>query len=454
MPAQGGGIKMPMEPGNNASGSTMLRIFLLIVLSTLPARAYAVDLSLRSSHPLPGVTLVEGRLAPFFHNQPTSAFRVYAFHEEIPTLIPFQIDERDQRDRWILNHGPKGKQDNPAKQFDANDVLLFMNRDLGEEGDPFVISDEAQMWAEIQIGNPGTPLGFVYVGLFTPAAEPIMEREAYARYDPPMDRIYAQRYALAFGAPLPTHFAQVEQIGDFGTNIISGIKAAAEVRLLGGLFTFQRTDADLQSEVRSYQPGPVRVLRQARYWIPLPLGLRTSGKVDLIFYRDFVEGSALIKMKIPPRLILADGELKTYFDFLNMNGARFLLPGTQPSEAVNGSVTAAKHVLDGRPARWAALVLPSGRTLVLIPRLEGVLRKLDQRSYFHENVAQTAGGLPHFGFQFSKINRLESGSHHLSVFGVLLDSSEPTDIRQAVDIFLSPPRVRVIKMPTLDALLD
>ena len=429
----------------------MLPFLLLILLSILPVQAYAADLSLRSRLPLPGVTLVEGRLAPFFHGQPTSAFRVYAFHDNVPIPIPFQIDERDRRDRWVLNHGPKGKQDTPANEFDANDVLLFMNRDLGEQGDPFVIPDEALAWAEVQVGNPHTPLGFVYVGLFAPAAAPPVEEEPYARYDPPTDRIYAERYALAFDAPLPTHFSQVEQLGDFGTNIISGIKAAAEVRLLGGLFTFQRTDADLQSELRSYQPGPVRVLRQARYWIPLPLGLRTSGKVDLIFYRDFVEGSALIKIKIPPRLVLADGELKTYFDFLNMNGARFLLQGTPLSEAVNGSMTPAKRALDGRRARWAALVLPSGRTLLLIPRLEGALSKLDQRSYFAESMTQTAGGLPHFGFQFFEINRLESGSHRLSVFGVLLDSTEPDDIQQAAQLFLSPPQVSVTQ---LDALLN
>ena len=180
----------------------MLPLLLLIVLSTLPVKAYAADLSLKSSLPLPGITLIEGRLAPFFHGQPTSAFRVYAFHDAIPTPIPFQIDERDRRDRWILNHGPKGKQDIPAKQFDANDVLLFMNRDLGEQGDPLVIPDEAQVWAEVQIGNPHTPLGFVYVGLFTPAAVPTLEEELYARYDPPTDRIYAERYALAFDAPL------------------------------------------------------------------------------------------------------------------------------------------------------------------------------------------------------------------------------------------------------------
>lgn len=408
---------------------------------------------------LPGVSFIEGRLAPFFHNQPLSAFRVYAFQDDIPSPIPFQIDERDHRDRWILSHGPKAKHDTPAKIFDANDVIVVMNRDLGQRGDPLVIPDEASQWAEVRIGDETNPLGFVYVGMFEPHQAPPIEEEAYARYDPYTDRIYAERFALAFDAPLPTHFAPVDQIGDFGTNIIAGIKAAAEVRLLGGLFTFQRTDADLRSEFRSYQPGPVRVLRQARYWIPLPLGLRTSGKVDLIFYRDFVEGSALIKMKIPPRLVLADGELKTYFDFLNLNGARLLLNGLPLSEPVNGVMTRAKRALDGHPALWAALLLPTGQTVLLIPRLEGALRKLDQRSYFAEHTTGGAGGassagdggLPHFGFQFFEINRLETGSHRLSVFGVLLDSTEPHTIQQAAQLFLSPPQVTVTQ---LDPFLD
>lgn len=426
----------------------MLSLLLLIMLSTLAVKADAADLSLSPPLPLPGVTQVEGHLAPFFHNQPISAFRVYAFDNNIPRPIPFQIDERDHRDRWILTHGPKAKQDTPANVFDANDVLLFMNRDLGERGDPLVIPAAAQVWAEVQIGNSHTPLGFVYVGLFTPAAAPALEEAPYARYDPPTDRIYAERYALAFNAPLPTHFAPVEQIGDFGTNTISGIKVAAEVRLLGGLLTFQRTHTDLHGELRSYQPGPVRVLRQAKYWIPLPFGLRTSGKVNLIFYRDFVEGSALIKMKIPLRLVLADGEFKTYFDFLNLSGARLLLNGLSLSDPVNGAMTEAKRALDGRSALWAALVLPTGRSMLLIPRLEGALSKLDQRSYFFESTTQTAGGLPHFGFQFLEINRLETGSHRLSVFGVLLDSTAPDDIQQAAQLFLSPPPVKV--MPVME----
>ena len=317
-----------MTPMRNTSPLALRSVLLAACLVQLLLAAPAVP------SPPPGVSLIEGRLAPFFHNRPVSAFRVYAFHDDRPQPVPFQIDERDERDRWILNHGPKAKHDSPAGVFDANDAIVVMNRDLGQRGDPSVLPDRASRWAEVRVGTETSPLGFVYVGVFPPAQAPPFVTRPYARYDPATDRVYAERYALAFDAPLPTHFAPVERLGDFGTNTIAGIKAAADVRLLGGLLSFQRTHADLRSTLRSYQPGPVRAIRQARYRVPLPFGLRTSGKVNLIFYRDFVEGSALIKIKIPPRLVLADGEFKAYFDFLNLGGARLLLNGAPLGEAV------------------------------------------------------------------------------------------------------------------------
>jgi hypothetical protein len=244
----------------------------------------------------------------------------------------------------------------------------------------------------------------------------------------------------------------VNQLGDFGTNTIAGIHASGEVRFIGGLFTLRRTDKDIRAELLAYRDGPVRVIRRARYWIPLPLGFRTSGRVDLLFYRDFVEGTALVKLKIPPRLVLADGELMTYFDFLDLSGARLLLDGEQPSEPVNGRMTPAKRALTGRPAHWAALLLPDGRTVLLIVRLEGALQRLEQRLYFADTTlpGNSLGGKPIFGFQFSRVNRLETGAHRLSVFGVVLEDTHITDLPWVAGLFLSPPAVNVSllqKMP-------
>src|SRR5262249_4824260 len=120
-----------------------------------------------------------------------------------------------------------------------------------------------------------------------------------------------------------------------------------------------------------------------------------------------------------------------------------LLEGMAPSEPVDGRMTPSKQALVGRPAHWAALILPEGRTVVFIIRLEGALQQLDQRLYFADSLQSNdkAGGRPLFGFHLGQMNRLKTGTHRLSVFAQVLDSVDPGEIRNAVTVFLSPPEV-------------
>jgi hypothetical protein len=262
------------------------------------------------------------------------------------------------------------------------------------------------------------------------------------------DRVYAERYALEFHAPFPKHIAFVDKMGEFGENAVAGVHAVGDVRFLGGLLTLHRTDADIHAELLGYRNGPVRALRLARYWIPLPFGFHTTGRVDLLFYRDFVEGTALLKIAIPPKLILASGELRTYFDFLQQNGARVLLEESAVSEPVDGHMTPAKRQLVGRSARWAALLLPEGRTVLFIVRLEGGLQRLEQQLYFDDETKtdKNVGGRPLFGFQFTHVDRLQTGTHRLSVFACVLESVTPEEIRRTAQVFLSPPDVTVTQL--------
>jgi hypothetical protein len=398
---------------------------------------------------LPGVSLIEGRQAPSLIHQSVSSLRVYAFRDGVPRPIPFQVDERDRRDRWVLNRGNRPNADEPAQEFDDNDALVWLNRDLGSRGELAQLPAEANLWVEVRVGSEHAHLGFVYVGAFTQPPPLVCEDCGGARYDAATDRVYAERYALAFQAPFPTHIAFVKQMGDFGDNVVAGVRTVGDVQLLGGLLKIHKTDADVQAELLSYKNGPVRALRRARYTIPLPLGFHTSGRVDLLFYPDFVEGTALLKIAIPPRLLLASGELKAYFDFLQQNGARVLLEDGAASEPVDGQMTPAKQMLAEREAHWAALLLPEGRVVLFIVRLEGALRRLEQRLYFDDETKSesTPGGRPLFGFHFTHADRLETGTHRLSVFACVLDHASPKEIRRTAALFLSPPEVTVTPMP-------
>jgi len=396
--------------------------------------------------PFPGVTVVEGQKVSFLAHRPVASLRVYAFHNGKPVPIPFQVDERDRRERWILDQGAKPGSDESPGEFDNNDVVVIMNRDCGARGTVTALPPGATAWGEMRIGPETQPLGFAYLGSFAHPPPPSESEHPAARYDPETDRVYAERYALEFRAPLPRHVAFVNHLGEFGENTVAGVHVVGEVRFVGGLFTLRRTDSDIQSELLNYRNGPVRAIRRARYWIPLPLGFRTTGRVDLLFYRDFVEGTAQVKLKIPPSLVLADGELQTYFDFLHFDGARLLLEGSPPSDGVTDHETSANQAQTGRPARWAALRLPDGRTILFVVRLEGALQNLEQQVYFEDatRAGSTDGGQPLFGFQFSRVSRLETGTHRLSAFAAVLDDAlTDKEVAAAAQFFLSPPEVSV-----------
>ena len=399
-----------------------IRLALLIacLLTSLPARLRA-----EATPAQPGVIVLEGNELPFLHQQTLSHIQLFAFRSATLTLIPFQIDERDRRGRWVIKAGPRPSQDDRPGRFDPNDAIIFLRRDMGKRATAATFP--AGRWHEVRLGSDETSLGFVYIRVGMQASQPA--RPFSVRYDPQHDHVYAERYSVAFDTPLPSHLAFVESPGDLGQNLISGVAVAAEVSFLGELLNIRRTDRDLHTRLYGYTQGPVRVIRRARYWFPLPFGLRARGRIDLIFYPDFVEGTALVRLKIPPRFILADGEVSTYFNFLNFGQTQLLQADALP-------------VGEEQPPRWAALQLPTGQTLLLVMRLEGGLQQLEQQTYF-SNTGPPHSGRPSFGFHFSNIARLDAGTYRLSAFGILLETTDPKIIRSTAAFFLSPPPASV-----------
>ena len=403
-----------------------LAFLITCLLTSLPASLRAGE-SVPARSPQPGAIVLEGQALPFLYRHTLSQIQVFAFHSASLTLIPFQIDERDRRGRWVIKAGPRPSRDDQPGRFDPNDAIIFLRRDMGQRATASAFPTGAARWHEVRLGSQEAALGFVYIRVGTQASQPALPLSV--RYDPQHDHVYAERYSLAFDTPLPSHLAFVESPGELGRNLISDVAVAAEVSFLGGLLNIRRTDKDLHARLYGYTQGPVRVIRRARYWFPLPFGLRARGRIDLIFYPDFVEGTALVKLKIPPRFILADGEVSTYFNFLNFGRAQLLQADRPP-------------VGEEQPPRWAALQLPTGQTLLLVTRLEGGLQQLEQQTYF-SNTGPPHSGQPSFGFHFSNIARLDAGTYRLSAFGILLETTDPQVIRSTTAFFLSPPRASV-----------
>jgi hypothetical protein len=413
----------------------LFRLLLLFVLAPGAARG--------DSAASVGVSEITGKDATALLQRPTASFRVYAFRETGAVPIPFQVDERNRRDYWAYDQGPEPVSDESPGVFDENDVVVFMNRDLGAKGDPAKLPRGATTWLEVRVGSQDAPLGYAYLGTFDSPPAILSDQPAYVRSDPVKDEVFADRYTVRFGAPLPTYLALVHQQGESPESILNGVRAYGEVWIFGGLVDFKRSEKDLeQYSTPGYRSGPVRVIRSAKYWIRLALGFNARGRVELLFYRDFVEARARVKIRIPPRLVAAGGYLRACFDFHDFTGGRVLGPDGLLAEPIGGQMTEDKRQFADRRVSWSALLLPSGQSVLLAVRLGGSLQRLDQKLYLDESI-DPAGGNPSFGFKLEGINRLDTGEEDLSVKAMVVDSTAPSQITAAATTLLSPPEVAV-----------
>jgi hypothetical protein len=409
---------------------------LLLLCALAPAVARGA-----SAAPI-GASEVTGKDAPALLRRSTASLRVYAFREGAAVPIPFQVDERDRRNHWQDDDGPQPVRDDSPGIFDENDVVVFMNRDLGEKGDPARLPPGAASWLRIRVGRQEKPVGYAYLGAFdSPPAIP-SDQPVYVRYDPAKDEIFADRYTVRFDAPLPTYLALVHRQGESPANVLNAVRADGEVRILAGVFHFVRSEKDLQYSIQGYRNGPVRVIRSAKYWIRLPLGFKARGRVELLFYRDCVEARTQVNIRIPPRLVPADGHLRAFFDFHDFAGGHVVGPGGLRDEPISGGMTEAKRKFARPPVRWSALLLPNGQSFLLAVRLGGSLQRLDQRLYLEEST-DPARGNPSFGFTLAGINRLDTGEQDLSVNAMVLDSTALAEVAAAAGALLTTPEVAV-----------
>jgi hypothetical protein len=398
----------------------------------------------RAEGPPIGLSEILGTALKPLLKHPTSSIRVYAFQKGVAAPIPFQIDERDKRDHWANDEGDQPVRDDSPGQLDENDVIAFMNRDLGAKGDAKKLPTGATTWFEVRVGSKDAPLGYVYVGAFD-APPPIATAEAGATYDLARDEVFADRYYVHFGGPLPDRLDFVHRRGERDKNVLNGVRARGKATILG-VFHIERGDKDLRYTLQGARNGPLRAIRSAKYWIPLPLGFKARGRAELIFYADAVEARAHVNVKIPPRLLPADGEILAYFDFHDLSGARVLTPDGLLDEKIDGRMSEQKAALATKRMRWAALLLPDGRTFLLAVRLGGSLQRLDQQLYLDDSD-EPKRGKPSFGFRLTGVNRLDTGEQELSVMAMILDTVSPPDVAAAANALLTTPEVSATGLP-------
>ncbi len=304
--------------------TTLMSIFALYCFHG-PAPAMAQSTA-RVSEPI----ILAGSELGVYLGQATTALGVWAYRDGVWVALPSQVDQRDDRDRFVAAEG--------ANVLDANDELVFMADGLGaarpQAGLPPGASADLEP-AQITVTDPLDAgfVGYAYVFLTAPM-DPV---EPAVTYDPQTREVRSESYVLGIADP--------NSDGFFGLKRLS---------LAGD----ERNRLD-RSKIRVTIPQFANFTEEslAQLGGVAPIEPVIMGPVRLVMSRDgssmaYAERATLFNLEIDAQIPIIPGlEFRISLDFSpNAEGATFR------AENLAGPVT-----IDGVPDTLMQLVFPMWR---------------------------------------------------------------------------------------------
>lgn len=346
--------------------------------------------------------------------------------------VPFQVDERDPQGRFSLPEGPEASQDESPGVLDANDLLVFAARDLGECG---AAEDGA---VEILARDPVTGQeGCVYVRLL-PGAPRATRDDVH--YDPVRDIVRTRWYTVGFGPHTPDRFSFVDREGREGPDLLDRVKARVTARLFWGLLRFRRNEDDLTSRVTAWKDGPVRLIRRARLYIRLGFGLPSPELVaeDFLTAETF-EGPVAVHLPFDLSYVFGDLEVNIFLDFVRPWSWRVFAEGLDPLSEGCSDGTA---VGPAPRTDWFGAVGSGGgfvHVLLVSPGLQGVERRLYLVSDPAPDPPEDApGNCPGIGYRLTGWRGIGRGTHRMEMVIRAFRNLDPDSARRFLGTLRHP----------------
>jgi hypothetical protein len=350
---------------------------------------------------------------------PLARVGVIAFRDGRRRPIPFQVDEKRGR-KLALDGGPEANADDKPGVLDAEDVLVFMACDAGEQRPPAEVDAAlagtgAGSWRELRLEDPLTHArAWVYV---VAADRPRARATRYVAYDAAGDLVTAARYRIGMVQALPTYFALVSGAA-VGPNLIDGLRLRAEASMRADLAHWVLNERQGRHDLIAWRAGPVRVVRRSRHQVVIGLGIHlTAGLAHTYFYPQHVYGPGSLKLPFSPGILFRDITAYGGVDGRDLRGWRYHAPGTPP-----GGLHVDGH-MDDVESRFTSsgewFVLAHGDEAILfVTRMSENLRRGVPISLLYRDDAarpnppeDVPGTVPLVGYRARDIEKLPGGRY-------------------------------------------
>ena len=301
-------------------------IWLTIIL-LIPSLACAAEES-RSLTRLIDPIEVSGSEVPDITSTDISSLRVMASRNGRLAPIPFQIDQKNSDTDWVWSVVPEhdeaddlfndetsfqayshaylthDDQDPPGKEiFDANDVVLFVAKDAGDQDREGASRLGAERLVELNIIDPvDQSNGWVYLAWFDSDA-PALSDIHYVRYEPDKFRVSGPEHEFFYS---PDYVMVLDDFRLGGDSIIAGsrIRGVVEAGIGPVTLNIEFSERTIQGYNAGYINGPIRIVRRSVDHIQLGPGIASPDvNCDHFHYPWHAEIPVLINKRFPVRQV-------------------------------------------------------------------------------------------------------------------------------------------------------
>lgn len=330
--------------------------------------------------------------------------RVYAQRDGSFGPIPFQVDEKDAKGTLILPSGRHPNARDANGLLDKGEELVFMARDSGDRIDTQALPAGVQRWEELVVEDPLTHgKGWVYV-LSTASGSLPLSEEDYIFYDPHSHRegegdflLHRTKYYECHHYPQEPYFdtsaypnagfahnyyAVTPSGGGTGRNFCDRFKVRVTVAFFFGTVKFHIDENAIMFYENAYKDGPVRLIRNDKLVISLPLRIKAPGAaVNIIWYDTIVNVPLIIDIPFNPGFLYSYLEISLGEDHRKgAIGAKVYNSNNLQGCLVDGKTEgAAETAWDTRRDQWRLITGPEGTLM--------------NRSFWDENYLKQMAGI-------------------------------------------------------------
>lgn len=300
----------------------LLASFILALDHTPVLAGFSGDGAKVSSEPCgstPRLVVITGNLLPGLVGVPVDRIALFRWTGSVLEPIVFQIDRKDNKDRYILSHPTDAKPIIETGFFDTNDELALFSQDAGyritgaNEG---VKPKNELVELEAMDEQSGSSRW-----LYAKKDAQITDRtnREYIKYFPSKDRVTTEEFKLGFSSDTPFLVDSLQWRTDSGDGWSPDVIDIMKIRHIGkllGFIPFERHSGDYSSDLVAVKQGPIRIIRRTKNQVRMLWKLKTPTLlIDYVISPDGFVMDTIIDMPFPVGLFFSDAITLTTVDW-------------------------------------------------------------------------------------------------------------------------------------------